>query len=101
VVRPPDAGLVVAGQHQLAGRHELEEVLPNVEPRFALGPRTDRAVFQLKPTGPIGAMWLLFARAVAGGKRYRPCKVCQKLFEDKAGEDGLSARREFSRHRAR
>ncbi len=44
-------------------------------------PRDDSMGLRIVPNDLLGAMWLQFARAVAGNRRYRQCDACGLWFE--------------------
>jgi hypothetical protein len=52
-------------------------------------------VFRIVPRDLHAAVWLQFARAVAGEVLYRPCKVCGKWLMISAEEHGFRSNREF------
>ena len=67
-------------QH-VQGRMLIE---PDLPPRLSLAPRT-----------LLAAMWLQFALAVAGNKKFRQCKFCKRLFEISTEQTGFRRHREF------
>lgn len=47
----------------------------------------------LVPSTLLGCLWLQFARAIAGDKKYRACENCKKWFEIGGGDGGRSDKR--------
>ena len=76
-----EGGAPVAGVHLGAG----------VEPHVEFG-SVERLSFA--PSDLLSAMWMKFALALVGGKSYRECKSCGKLFE-LSPETGSRSNRQF------
>jgi hypothetical protein len=52
-----------------------------VSPCAIWNDRPGRIPFQIRPSNLLGAIWLQFALAVDGAKKYRACKGCGRWFE--------------------
>ena len=52
-----------------------------VLPRLAWDEGRKATYFQFVPDSLLGALWLQFAGATGGGKEYRECECCRRLFE--------------------
>jgi hypothetical protein len=52
-----------------------------VELRLATNRRTGRPALRPFPKSLAGTLWVQFAEAISGGKRYRVCKQCGEWFE--------------------
>ena len=69
----------------------INDHLSGVQPHVELG-SVKRLSFA--PTDLLSAMWMKFALALVGGRTYRECKSCQKLFE-LSPEGGFRSNRQF------
>ncbi len=63
--------------------------------RLVWDPESGQHLIRVHPVNLLGALWLQFARAIAGGVEYRPCKVCQKWLTISAEVGGFRVDREF------
>ena len=52
-------------------------------------------VFRFLPKNLLGALWLQFARVVAGNVSYKPCKVCGDILTISPEQGGFRDDREF------
>jgi hypothetical protein len=66
-----------------------------VAPRLLYNLDTGQQVMQIVPNTLISALWLQFARGIAGNLEQRVCKECGTWFEVSSRDDGRSARRLF------
>src|SRR5262249_31018564 len=57
------------------------ELQTDIGLRLATNRRTGRPALRPFPKSLAGALWVQFAEAVSGGKRYRVCKECSSWFE--------------------
>jgi hypothetical protein len=58
-----------------------DELTVHVAPKLLWEQSWQQLGLYLAPTNLIGALWLQFARAVAGNKVYRQCRTCREWFE--------------------
>jgi hypothetical protein len=58
-----------------------DQLKTHVMPKLLYDVTSGTQMPQFVPQNLLGAMWLQFALAVAGDKKYRACKVCHKWFE--------------------
>jgi hypothetical protein len=72
-----------------------EELRGRVSPRLLWNPEQQRRVIRIVPNNLLGAMWLQFARAIAGEVHYRPCKVCGRWLTISSDEYGYRTNRAF------
>ena len=79
-------------QHRLDWlfQRQLQYVRPRVTFDSTEWPR-----FSVVPLTLLAAMWLQLSRALTGGKRYVPCKFCQRFLELSTEQSGYRSHREF------
>jgi hypothetical protein len=65
-----------------------EEMSPRVQGRLLKDLSTGAIQLKLRPVNLLGALWLQFAEAVSGGKKYRACPQCGRYFELSGGAPG-------------
>lgn len=71
------------------------ELTASVQPALMCQLPSYGLVVRLRPLSLLGAMWLQFAEAVAGGDTVRECAECKKWFQVNVGADARKARRKF------
>jgi hypothetical protein len=67
----------------------------HTSPVLLLKPEPNKSVIRIRPKNLLGAMWLQFARAIAGEVRHRACKVCGKYITISTEQGGARADRVF------
>ena len=64
-------------------------------PQLRYDIKLDKRVVQIIPDSLIAAMWLQFAQAFAGNRKYRACKACGRWFEISTEGSGFRVNRQF------
>jgi hypothetical protein len=72
-----------------------EKLAEHAAPRLLLTPATRKYSFRIFPNNLLGALWIQFARQIAGEVKNRQCKVCSTWFTISTEQGGAQPHREF------
>jgi endogenous inhibitor of DNA gyrase (YacG/DUF329 family) len=92
---PNEPGDIVTPARLLVQRWINERLSKHTSPLLLWNTDTGTQVIRIAPKNLLGAMWLQFARAVAGEASYRPCKACGKWITISTENHGYRKNREF------
>lgn len=66
--------------------------LEHVQPRIVLG-ESNRLSY--RPLDLLSSIWLQFTLSLTGGRSFRKCKMCERIFEISTEDEGYNTNREF------
>jgi hypothetical protein len=92
---PNEPGDIVSPARLLIQRWINENLSKHASPRLLWSTDTGKQVIRIVPNNLLGALWLQFARAVAGEASYRQCRACGKWITISTEEHGHRKHRVF------
>jgi hypothetical protein len=92
---PNEPGDIVTPARLLIQRWINASLLKHASPLLLWNPDSGKQVIRIVPKNLLGAMWLQFARAMAGEASYRQCKACGKWLTISTQDHGYNTNREF------
>jgi hypothetical protein len=92
---PNEPGDIISPARLLIQRWINEKLMKHASPRLLWNTDTGKQVIRIVPKNLLGAMWLQFARAMAGEASYRQCRACGKWITISTEEHGHRKHRVF------